>query len=107
MRPGRDKRLASLIKRLAADFLERKVAEELILTVNRVALDEAGRQAKIYVTIFPDAAELAGIRAARRLRRPFQEFLKSQLRGHNTPYLDVLIDEEEKQRRVKNITENK
>lgn len=93
MRPGRDKRLASLIKRLAAEFLEREIAAEFILTVNRAALEAAGGRAKIYVTIFPDQAETRGMSEARRLRRPLQLFLRSQLGLKNTPYLDILLDD--------------
>ena len=98
MRPGREKRLASLIKRLTAEFLEREMVEELILTVNRVALGATGQRAKIYVTVFPDAAELTGISQARRLRRPLQQFLQNHLKLKRVPYIDVTIDDEEKRK---------
>ncbi len=92
MRPGRDQRLASLIKRLAAEFLERELATEFILTVHRAALDPAGRQAKIYVSIFPDSAATKGMSEVRRLRRPLQLFLRSQLSLKTIPYLDILLE---------------
>lgn len=99
MRPGREERLVSLIGRLAAEFLEREITEELILTVNRVELDAIGARAKIYVTVFPDAAEPVGISQARRLRRPLQQFLQTHLKSKRTPYIDVVIDDEEKRKR--------
>lgn len=83
----------SSIRRLAAEFLEREIAAEFILTVNRAGLDAAADRAKIYVTIFPDSAEARGMSEARRLRRPLQLFLRSQLGLKNTPYLDILLDD--------------
>lgn len=84
--------MASLIKRLAAEFLEREIAAEFILTVHRTTLDAAGRRAKIYVTIFPDSAAAKGMSEARRLRRPLQLFLRSQLDLKTIPYLDILLE---------------
>lgn len=70
-----------------------------VLAVSRVKLGNKGRRAEIYVTVFPDAAEAEGLKEARRLRRPLQQFLRKQLTLKHTPYLEVLIDKEEKRHR--------
>lgn len=99
MRPGREQRLGSLMRRLAAQFLNREVADKLIITVNRAEVIDRGQRAKIYVTVFPDEAERAGWRELKRLRWPLQQFLQKQIPLKRVPFFSLVIDEEEKLRR--------
>ena len=96
MRPGRTQRLGSLMQRLAAEFLQREIAARLIITVNRAEVIDDGQRAKIYVTIFPDEAERAGLAELKRLRWPLQRFLQKQIPLKRVPAFSLVIDKEEK-----------
>lgn len=90
--------MSSIIRRAAAEFLEREIKSQLIMTVNRVEIVDHGHLAKIYVTIFPDEAEPVGLDEAKRLQHSLQQHLREQLKGNHLPFLKIVIDEEEKMR---------
>jgi len=96
MRPEQDKRLSSIVRRLVAEFLEREIRSKLILTVSRVEIAEHGHLAKIYVTIFPDEAEQIGLAEAKQLQHSLQQHLREQMKGKHIPFLQIMLDEEEK-----------
>lgn len=98
MRNGREDRLISTIKRLAAEFLGRqlRIGNGALLTVSRVGLSSDGKRATIYLTVFPDAAEGKGLEAGRRQLGPLRELLKMRLGLKHPPYLIMALDEQEK-----------
>jgi len=103
MRPGQDKRLGSIIRRTVAEFLEREIRGKLIMTVSRVEIVNRGHLAKIYVTIFPDEAEAVGLDEAKRLQHSLQHYLREQIKAKHIPFLQIVLDEEEKINRRANL----
>ncbi len=98
MDPQRKEKLELHLKELAATFLERESNKTALITVTRVEVFDRGRSAMVYITVLPDAAEVAALSFAKRKRAELRGFMKPHLNTRTIPFLDVTIDSGEKAR---------
>lgn len=94
----REEKIANHIRELAATFIEREALNTSLITVTRVVLAKGGKHAKVFITALPKEKENAAFGFVKRNLGAMREFIQSRLKIHPIPYLDVEIDEGEKNR---------
>jgi ribosome-binding factor A len=95
---NRDEKLKDLIKKIAAEYMQRESNYTSIITITNVEVGDRGRNATIYFTVLPDSKEKGAIGFAKRSRAEFREFFASKARMRALPFFDFEIDKGEKNR---------
>ena len=86
------------IKELAATFIEREAGNTSLITVTRVMLSQDSKRAKIMVSVLPREKEKAAYGFIKRNLGELRKHITKNLRINPIPFLDVQIDEGEKNR---------
>lgn len=94
----REEKIENRIKELAASFIEQEAQNTSLITVTRVILESRNKYAKIMISVMPREKENAAYGFIKRNLGDMRKFIKSQLKINPIPYLDVEIDEGEKNR---------
>ena len=94
----RKEKVASLIKELSAQFLERENNRTSLITVTSCDTSPDLKKATIFITVLPDEKEHDALDFAKRKRGELRNFLKGKMRTKNIPFLDIRIDQGEKNR---------
>ncbi len=94
----RDEKIENRIKELAASYIEREAQNTSLITVTRVVLEGRNRYAKIMISVLPREKENAAYGFIKRNLGDMRKFVQSNLKIKPIPYLDVEIDEGEKNR---------
>lgn len=94
----REEKIENKIRELAATFIEREAGNTSLITVTRVILEARGRNAKIMISVLPQDKENAAFGFIKRNLGDMRKFIKNELSINPIPYLDVEIDEGEKNR---------
>ena len=95
---NRDEKLKDLIKKIAAEFMQRESNYTSIITITDVSVSDRGQRAIIFFTVLPDSKEKAALCFAKRSRAEFREFFASKARMRALPFFDFEIDMGEKNR---------
>jgi len=90
--------MANQIKELAAQFLGRENNRTSLLTVTSCSVSSDLKRATIFIIVFPSSKERGALGFVKRKRRELREFLKNKMPIKIIPFLDVAIDEGEKNR---------
>jgi ribosome-binding factor A len=88
------------IREIAASFIEEASNKTALITVTRVALEERGKHATIFVSVLPVTGEDSAINFLKRKRKELKKVVMKQLGIHPVPFLDVAIDTGEKARQT-------
>ncbi len=94
----RGEKISNQIKELSATYIERIAGNTSLITITRVILSEDRKRAIIMISVLPKEKEAA---AYGFIRRNLGEIRKSIIKSMNInplPYLEVKIDEGEKNR---------
>ena len=94
----REEKIENQIKELSATFIEREGGNTSLITMTRVILAKGGRNAKILISVLPREKENAAFGFIKRNLGEMRKFIQDKLKIHPIPYLDVEIDEGEKNR---------
>ena len=94
----RGEKIANHIKELAALYIEREAEPMSMITITRVVLSSDNKRAKIMVSVLPREKENAAYGFIKRNLGEIREYVKKGLNVNPIPYLDVEIDEGEKNR---------
>ena len=94
----RNEKLASLIKELSAQFLNRENNRTSLITVTSCTTSPDLKRATIYVTVLPDSKENSALGFLKRKRGDLREFLKKNMQIKVIPFIDIQIDRGEKNR---------
>ena len=98
MNNKKDEKIAAIVQEASAEFFERESNRLSMITVTRVELVNRGKQAMIYITVFPDDKEAEAIEFAKRKRSELHQFLIKETGLSLVPFVDVIIDLGEKNR---------
>ncbi len=98
MNPNREKRMNEAVREAAAEFLAREANRQSLITVTNAVVSSDGHLATIYLTIFPESAELRALSFARRHGGELAEFFKKRVRGMRIPHIEFALDKGEKNR---------
>ena len=94
----RNEKIQNQIKELAALYIEREAGPTSLITVTRVLMTPDNRNAKIMITVLPKEKEQAAYGFIKRNLGDLRKHITKQLKINPIPFLDVAIDEGEKNR---------
>lgn len=94
----RSEKITNHIRELSATFIEREAGPTSMITVTRVILTPDNKRAKIMITVMPKDKEGAAFGFIRRNLGDLRKYVTKGLRVNPIPFLDVEIDEGEKNR---------
>lgn len=94
-----NERQTEALRTAAAEFLAREANRNTLITVTRVEMSEDGKQAVIYITVFPDSGEQAALKYANRNRGELGQYLTTRTKGMRIPKFEFEIDYGDKNRR--------
>jgi ribosome-binding factor A len=94
----RKEKVGNRIKELSAIFLERENNRTSLVTVTSCDCSPDLKRATIYITVLPDNMEHDALDFAKRKRGELRDFLKKNLQIKTIPFIDIAIDQGEKNR---------
>ncbi len=94
----RGEKIANHIKELSAIFIEKEAGPTSMITVTRVVLSPDNKKAKIMVSVLPREKENAAYGFIKRNLGELRKYVSKGLKINPVPFLDVEIDEGEKNR---------
>lgn len=99
-------KVVEVLSHAAAEFIQRESNRNSLITVTNVALSSDFQKSTIFVTIFPENQENAGMDFLTRNLGEFRIFVKQKTRLRNIPWFDFKLDDGEKSRqRVEEISQ--
>ncbi len=90
---------AEALRTAAAEFLSREANRNTLITVTRAEVGDDGRNATVYLTVFPESGEQAALAFANRNRGELGLFLSKRTKGMRIPHFEFVIDVGDKNRR--------
>ncbi len=94
----RNEKVSNNIKQLAAQFLSRENNRTSLITVTSCSASPDLKRATIFITVFPNTKEMNALGFVKRQRKDLREFLKKNMSVKIIPFIDVEIDQGEKNR---------
>lgn len=94
----RNIKILNNIKELSAIYIEREAGPTSMITVTRVVLSPDSKKAKIMISVLPREKEKAAYGFIKRNLGELRKYVSKNLKINPIPYLDVEIDEGEKNR---------
>ncbi|MDE2030882.1 MAG: ribosome-binding factor A [Patescibacteria group bacterium] len=94
----RSEKITNHIRELAAMFIERESGVTSMITVTRVILSSDNKRATIMISVLPREKEKAAYGFIKRNLGELRKHITKGLRINPIPFLDVEIDEGEKNR---------
>ena len=98
MRSIKRERVGKVIHRLAAEFVRDNSTNASLLTITRVELSEAGKNAKIYFTTLPESQENTALKFLLRKSPEFKRYMRDKSRIGRVPRIAFHIDYGERNR---------
>lgn len=94
----RTEKITNHIKELSATYIEKEAGPTSMITVTRVVLSPDNKHATIMISVLPREKEKAAYGFIRRNLGELRKYVKKGLKINPIPFLDVKIDEGEKNR---------
>ena len=94
----RNEKVANQIKELSAEFLGRENNRTSLVSVTSATCSPDLKRGIIYISVFPPFKEHDALEFAKRKRPELREFLKKNMPIKIIPFIDIAIDEGEKNR---------
>ncbi|KKT18505.1 MAG: Ribosome-binding factor A [Candidatus Nomurabacteria bacterium GW2011_GWB1_43_7] len=94
----RNEKVANSLKEFAANFLGRENNKTSLITVTSATVSPDLKRATIFITVFPISKEASALLFVKRKLGELREFLKKNMPIKIIPFLDVVIDQGEKNR---------
>ncbi|MEK7563975.1 MAG: ribosome-binding factor A [Patescibacteria group bacterium] len=94
----RNEKVTNKIKELAAEFLGRENNKTSLLTVTNASCSPDLKRATIFMTVLPTDKEKTALEFAKRKRPELREYLKKNMPVKIIPFIDIEIDQGEKNR---------
>lgn len=94
----RVEKVANRVKELSAEFLSRVADRSSLINVTRANCSPDLKRATVFITVLPIEREAAALGFALRQRGELREYLKKNLSTKNVPFVDIEIDQGEKNR---------
>jgi len=98
MSEHRNEKIKNNIKELAAIYIEREAGPSSMITVTRALISPDGKKATIMVSVLPKEKEKAAYGFIKRNLGELRKYVSKNLKINPIPFLDVQIDEGEKNR---------
>ncbi|MBI5139629.1 ribosome-binding factor A [Candidatus Nomurabacteria bacterium] len=95
---GRLGKVANLVKEIGAEFLVRENNKTSLITVTACSVSPDLKRAILFITVLPEKKEEEVLSFVQRKRSELRETLKKRMTTKNVPFLDIMIDQGEKNR---------
>ncbi|HYE23292.1 MAG TPA: ribosome-binding factor A [Candidatus Paceibacterota bacterium] len=93
-----DKKVATVLTEQAAKYIAREAGRETLITPTRSDVSRDGKNATIYVSVFPDAQKDHALAFLKRHKDLFRDSLKKGTRLSRLPYITFEFDYGEQNR---------
>ncbi len=94
----RQMKIQDELKKLAATFFEMESNATSLLTITKCEVSPDLKRAIVFLTVLPESKEKSALAFAIRNRTEFTDYMKKNSRLPRIPYIDIKIDEGEKNR---------
>ena len=94
----RNERALSVLQTVVADFIRSESNSSPLITVTKISTSPDFREAKIFVTVYPDSKEEEVIIFLKRKGSDLRDYIKSHARLRSIPFFEFLIDYGERNR---------
>jgi ribosome-binding factor A len=94
----RIEKVSNLIKELSATFLNRENNHTSLVSVTHATVSADLKRGTVYITVLPVEKEHGALEFAKRKRPELREYLKKNMATKTIPFVDIKIDEGEKNR---------
>ena len=98
MTDNRSDRIVTIIKKAAAEFMQKESNGASLITITDVRLSNDEKYANILFTVLPEDKEDAALEFAKRMRSEFKQYIKAHTKLGRIPLFDFQIDLGEKHR---------
>ncbi|MFA5652401.1 MAG: ribosome-binding factor A [Candidatus Paceibacterota bacterium] len=98
MSDNRAETIAKIIKKAAAEFMQKESSGQSLITITDVRLSNDEKYANILFTVLPDNKEEAVLEFTKRMRSEFRQYVKQNTKLGRIPTFDFQIDLGEKHR---------
>jgi ribosome-binding factor A len=98
MASDRQKKMSEEIRKHAAMFIESESTNQSLITVTRADISPDFKNATIFITTIPETQQETALAFLKRKRRDLKEYLKKHLQTRIIPFVDIAIDEGERNR---------
>jgi ribosome-binding factor A len=98
MSDQRNETILKIVKKAAAEFLQKESSRQSLITVTNVQLSNDEKYATILITVLPEEKENAALEFAKRMRSEFRDYVKNNTKLGRIPYFDFQLDFGEKHR---------
>jgi ribosome-binding factor A len=96
----RNEKIQNNIKELSAVFIERLAGPSSLITITRVIFSTDNKKATIMISVMPREKENAAYGFIKRNLGELRKHISKNLQTRPIPFLDVQIDEGEKNRQI-------
>lgn len=94
----RQEKVNNLMKKLSAEFFQNNSSPKSLITVTDFNISSDLKKGTVFITVLPEKFENEALSFAKRQRSDLREHLRSHTDLKALPYIDVRIDEGEKNR---------
>jgi ribosome-binding factor A len=94
----RHDRVSSLLKELAAEFIQHEANTDPLITVTNADISPDYKRATIFITTIPDDKEEAALIFLKRYAGEFRQFIKKKISMKTIPHIDFVLDVGERHR---------
>lgn len=98
MSDDRSETIKKIIKKAAAEFIQKESNGASLITITDVRLSNDEKYANILFTVLPEDKEEAALDFTKRMRSEFREYIKHNTKLGRIPTFDFQIDLGEKHR---------
>jgi ribosome-binding factor A len=94
----RREKIINRVRELSATYIEKESSSSSLITVTRVILSADNKKAKIMISVLPEDKEAAAYGYVKRNLGELRKYITENLKINPIPFLDVEIDQGEKNR---------
>lgn len=89
---------SEILKQAIGELIEQESNKTSMISITQVLLSSDAKYATVYVSIFPTSSEDSALNFLKRLRPEMKSRAKKVLKSNLIPFIDVTIDQGEKNR---------
>ena len=94
----KNRKAEKIILKKASEFIQKESNRQSLITVTNISTSKDFQNATIFVTVFPEHKEEAGIDFLKRNQKEFKNYIKKETRLNKIPHFEFQIDSGEKSR---------
>lgn len=98
MASERQEKMAEMIRKMSAMFIESESTNQSLITVTRADISPDFKNATIFFTTLPESQQHTALAFLKRKRKDLRDYLKKNLKTRIIPFIEIAVDEGERNR---------